>query len=160
MHYKDMEDFEKKLENMGKPETKSVKPPIEIKLAIVNAQRSAVLGLWFIVVPCYFLFCVFMFYYFHMDYGIFGSIFELFSMLDRDPYAWILGPIILIVLPLIAIALNVLAITHFSFDGTEKVLKISIKLRWLNLAILLLSLTIVTIFIVYAFVENIQYQNP
>ena len=153
-----MEDFEKKLENMSKP-AGAVKPPVEIKLAIVNARRSAVLGLWFIVVPCYFLFCVFMFYYFHLEYGVFGSIFELFSMLDKDPYMWLLGPILLIGLPLAAILLNALAITHFSFDRTQQTLGITVKLRWFNLAILLVSVAIVGIFIAYAIVENIHHQN-
>ena len=143
---------------MSKP-AGAIKAPIEIKLAIVNAQRSAVLGLWFILVPCYFLFCVFMFYYFHLEYGVFGSIFELFSILDKDPNMWLLGPILLIGLPLVAILLNALAITHFSFDRSQQTLGITLKLRWFNLAILLLSIAIVGVFITYAIVENIHHQS-
>ncbi len=153
-----MEDFEKKLEDMAKP-TGAVKPPVEIKLAIINAQRSAVLGIWFIIVPCYFLLCVFMYYYFHVEFGIFGSMFEMLLMLDKDPYMWILGPILLIGLPLISIILNALAITHFSFDRNEKILAISIKFRWMNIILLLISFAIVCAFIGYAFVENIQYKT-
>ncbi|MBI1768912.1 MAG: hypothetical protein HY015_09610 [Bacteroidetes bacterium] len=154
-----VEDFEKKLENMGKPEVKSVPPPMEIKLAIVNSQRSAALGIWFIVVPCYFLFCVFMKYYFHFNLGLFDTFIELMASLDKTPGMKFISPILLVGLPLAGIVLNVLAICHFSFDSTDKTLKISIKLRWLNIAILILSLALVGIFMGYAFVENIHHQN-
>jgi hypothetical protein len=149
-----MEDFEKKLENLTKPDG-DVKPPLEIKLAIVNAQRSAVLGVWFTVIPCYFLFCAFMFYFFHLDYGVLGSIFVLFSMLEKNSM-WLVGPVILVALPLISIIFNALAITHFSFDRADRMLRLNIKLRWFNIVILLLSLAIVSLFVAYAFALNIQ----
>ena len=149
-----MEDFETKLENMTKPD-REVKPPIEVKLAIVNAQRSAVLGVWFTLIPCYFLFCAVMFYFFHLDYGVFGSIFALFSMLEKNTM-WLVGPVILVGLPLISIILNALAITHFSFDRANRMLRLNIKLRWFNIINLLLSIAIVRLFIGYAFALNIQ----
>jgi hypothetical protein len=149
-----MKDFEQKLENMTKP-TGLIKPPLEIKLAIVNAQRSAVLGIWFIIAPCYFLLCAFIFYFFHLNYGVFGSIFVLLSKFESN-IVWLVEPIILVGLPLVSIILNSLAITHFSFDRSERMIRLNIKLRWFNLTILLLSILIVSLFIAYAFVLNIH----
>ena len=153
-----MEDFEKKLEKMAKPPG-SVKPPVEIKLAIVNAQRSATLGIWFIAVPCYFLFCVFMKYYFHVNLGLFDTMVEMMSEMDKNPNMKWLSPILLVGLPLIGVALNGLAICHFSLKPDEKFFQISIKLRWLNILVLALSLGLVCIFIGYAIIENIHHKT-
>jgi lantibiotic transport system permease protein len=148
-----MKDFEKQLENMAKP-LGAVESPNEIKLAIVNAQRSATLGIWFIIVPCYFLFCAFLFYFFHLDHGFFGSIFVLLSMLENKAQ-W-MAPIVLVGLPLISFVLNALAISHFSVDRADGMIYVNIRLRWLNIVILLVRIAIVSLFIAYAFILNIH----
>ena len=153
-----MEDFEKRLENMAKP-AGSVQPPKEIKLAIVNAQSSATLGIWFVAVPCYFLFCVFMKYYFHINLGLFDTMVEMMSDLDKNPTMKWLSPILLMGLPLVGVALNGLSICHFSFQPDEKIFQISIKLRWLNIIVLLLSLGLICIFIGYVVIENIHHKT-
>jgi hypothetical protein len=47
-------DFENKMKELKTPRTEGVKPPEGMKLAIVNAQRSATAGASF--VPCLFYF--------------------------------------------------------------------------------------------------------
>ena len=155
-------NFEKKMKNLAKPGVDDVKPPAEIKLAIVNAQRSAAIGIWFIVIPCYFLFCVFMKYYFHINLGLFDAMIELMSDLDKNPMMKFLSPVLIVGLPLVGVVLNALAITHFSFVPATKILQISIKLRWLNLVVLVASLVLVSIFMLYVIVENLHHTqiNP
>jgi hypothetical protein len=151
------EDFEKKMENLKMPGTEALRSPMETKLAIVGAQRSAAMGIWFIAIPCYFLFCVFMKYYFHINLGIFDTMVEMMSDLDKNPTMRFLSPILMVGLPLVGIVLNALAITHFAYLPSSRVLQVSIKVRWVNLAILLLSLGLVAIFVLYAIVENLHH---
>ncbi len=49
-------DFLKKMEGLKKPDVNEVKPSQQFKLVLMNSKKSAALGFWFIVVPCYFLF--------------------------------------------------------------------------------------------------------
>ena len=79
------EDFEKKMEDLKTPRASGVKEPVEIKLAILNAQRSAAMGIWFVVVPCFFIACVFMKYIFHLNLGLLDTFEETISALDRNP---------------------------------------------------------------------------
>lgn len=153
------DEFEKHMENLQKPGADSVKPSIDIKLAVVNPQRSAAIGVWFIAVPCYFLFCIFMKYYFHFNIGIFDIIVEMMSDLDKNPNMWFLSPLLIVVLPLVGVVLNALAITHFSYAPVSRILQISIKLRWMNVLVLLVSLSLVSIFILYAIIENIHHSQ-
>ena len=108
---KEQDEFLKQMENLQVPDI-SPEHPEKVKMAIMNADRSAALGVWLIVVPSYFLLCVFMYYFFHIHTGWFGSMFKMMEGLERTPYIDFLGPIILVVLPIICIIINALAITH------------------------------------------------
>ena len=150
------DDFEKKMENLQKPGAAAVQPPIDLKLAIVSASRSAAIGVWFVVVPCFFIACVVMKYLFHINLGLLDVFEETISALDRSPSSWWIQPVLLMGLPLVSIILNLLSITHFQWQPGSKALVITLKLRWMNLLILFLSLGIVMIFFLYLLTENFQ----
>ena len=57
---KDQEEFLKRMENLKVPDVNPSQHQDMVKMAIMNAGRSAALGLWLVIVPCYFLLCVFM----------------------------------------------------------------------------------------------------
>lgn len=153
------EDFLKKMENLRVP---GINPPAhaeKVKMAIMNAERSAALGVWLVIVPCYFLFCVFMYYFSHVHLGWFAAMFKLMSGLEKTQFIDFLGPILLVVLPIICIVINTLAITHVSiqkFDGKGRQFLLTIKPRLWNVLLILLSLAIVFIFIAYVMTENIS----
>ena len=111
---KEKDEFLKQMENLKVPEVNPNEHPRMVKMAIMNAGRSAALGVWLIVVPCYFLFCVFMYYFSHIRVGTswFAAMFKLMSSLDKTRYIDFLGPIIMVVLPIVCIIINGLAITH------------------------------------------------
>jgi hypothetical protein len=149
-------DFEKKMEGLKAPGTSAISPPVEIKLAIVNAQRSAAMGVWFIVVPAFFIACVFMKYYFHINLGLLDTFEEMMVSLDRNPNTWWIQPVMLIGLPIAGFALNLLAITHFQWDNVTKSITITMKMRWFNLVVLFISACIVAVFLLYLITENFQ----
>ena len=87
------QDFEKKIEEMKTPQVSGVKEPFEIKLAILNAERSAAMGVWFVVVPCFFIACIIMKYLFHLHWGLLDTFEEMISSLDNNPGTWWIQPV-------------------------------------------------------------------
>jgi hypothetical protein len=81
------------------------------------------------------------------------------SDMDKNPTMKWLSPILLVGLPLVGVALNGLAICHFSLKPDENIFQISIKLRWLNIVVLLVSLGLVCIFLGYIIIENIHHKT-
>jgi hypothetical protein len=159
---KDKDEFLKQMENLQVPDVDTAPHQQKVKMTIMNAERSAALGVWLIVVPSYFLFCVFMYYYFHRYMSWFGAMFTLVVSLDKNPYIDFLAPIVLFVLPIVAIIINALAITHVSHQKTTtKVneLNITIKLKLLNLLLIIISLVIIAIFIGFSMTESISIRN-
>jgi len=154
-------EFLKKMENLQVPEVDPSGHAEKVKMTIMNAERSAALGIWLIVVPCYFLFCVFMYYFSHLRVHIswFAAMFKLMEGLEKTRYIDFLGPIILVLLPIVCIVINGLAITHVSikrYEGKQRQFQIVIKPRLWNVVLILISLGILFAFIAYAMTENIS----
>ncbi|MEO8398562.1 MAG: hypothetical protein ABI550_01975 [Ignavibacteriaceae bacterium] len=152
-----MDDFSKKIENLKVPEVNNVNPGNELKKTILNAKKSAAIGIWFIVIPAFFLFCVFMKYYFKADLHIFDVIEEFFASLDHNPATKILTPILFVGLPIAGIIINFLAILHFDFDKTKNELNINLKLKFINISLIVISGIILGIFFLYAVGEYFHH---
>lgn len=162
---KDKDEFLKKMENLKVPEIDPGEHPKMVKMAIMNAERSAALGVWLIVVPCYFLFCVCMYYFFHLKLNWFASMFNLMASLDKNPYLRFLSPILLVILPIVNIIINALSIMHVQYtkmgpeQGKLREFSITIKVKIWNILLILVSLAIVFTFIAYIITENIVVKN-
>ncbi|MCR8557866.1 hypothetical protein KXD93_09450 [Mucilaginibacter sp. BJC16-A38] len=161
----DKDEFLKTMENLQVPDIDPRKHPKVVKMAIMNAERSAALGVWLIVVPCYFLFCVFMYYHFHAHMNWFSAMFALIVSMEKTPYLDFLAPIILVVLPIICIIINVLSIMHVRVDKPDpdqikvREFSVTIKVKIWNIILILLSLAILFAFISFAMTESISLKN-
>jgi hypothetical protein len=159
---KDKDEFLKEMENLQVPGADpSAHHQNSVKMAIMNASRSAALGTWLIAVPCYFLFCVFMYYYSHGQSNWFEAMFNIIISLDDSPWLDFLAPIVLIILPIVCIIINVLAITHVQYQKIGEARKhrefsFTIRIRWWNVLLILLSILIISAFIAFAMTENIS----
>jgi hypothetical protein len=159
---KNRDEFLKKMENLQVPGADPSSHQKAVKMAIMNAERSAALGVWLVIVPCYFLVCVFMYYYFHVNMGWFAAMFTLLSSLENVPYVDFIGPLVLFILPIVCIIINTLSIIHVRvqrFGPSERKfreLNISIKIKLWNILLILLSLIIVGVFISFVMTENIS----
>ncbi|MGN6396621.1 MAG: hypothetical protein ACTHMI_13715 [Mucilaginibacter sp.] len=162
---KEENEFLKKMETLKVPEVNPAQHPGMVKMAIMNAQRSAALGVWLIIVPCYFLLCVLMYYYFHIKAGWFGSMFTLIAGLENIKGMDFFAPVIFLLLPVICIIINALAITHVSFQrmdtdrGKARELNITIKIKMLNIVLILISIAILFAFLSFAMTESISIKN-
>ncbi|MDB5139980.1 MAG: hypothetical protein JWR12_1896 [Mucilaginibacter sp.] len=147
---KDKDEFSKQMENLKVPDAKPGRHQEIIKMTVLNANRSAVMGIWLIVIPSYFLFCVVMEYYFHKNQALVDSMHQLMTGLSNKIYLRSIWAIVLIGMPVLSVILNMLAILHVQHNKMNNELIVTIKIKTLNLLLVFLSLAIITIFMTYA----------
>ena len=162
---KDKDEFLKQMENLQVPDVNPEGHQKIIKMAVLNASRSAALGVWLIAVPCYFLLCVFMYYYFHVKLSWIEAMFNLMSGLDKNPYMRFLSPLVLVFLPIVSIVINALSIIHVQYQkpgpdqGKIREFSITVKVKIWNMLLILISLVIVCVFVGYVIAENITIKK-
>lgn len=150
-------EFLDKMDNLTKPGFENNPPNKMLKLAIVNSKKSAAMGVWFLVVPLYFLLMIFMKYYFNVNLHVIDIFEDFISSLDKSPATKFIAPLFFVGLPIIGVVVNLLSIMFFEYDKEQKRINISIKLKWMNITILLASLGIVSIFMLYLITENMHH---
>jgi hypothetical protein len=152
-------DFTKTLENLEKPEFKNIKPDKNLKLTIISSKKSAAIGFWLLVVPCYFLFMVFVKYFFNINLRVIDIFEDFVASFDKSPVTKFIAPLFFVGLPIAGIIINLLSIMFFEYDKEQKRINISIKLKPLNILLLIISLAVVSIFVIYLITENIHHIN-
>lgn len=146
------------LDNLNVPQFDDLPHAAVIKPAILNARRSATLGFWLVVTPAFFIACVVMKYYFAWNLGIIQNFEDFWIALDRDKFGFWLQPLVLVVAPAAAFAINILSVLNVQYDKIHKELNINLKIRWPNLFLAALSLGILGIFLLYAIGEFFHHQ--
>jgi hypothetical protein len=162
---KDQDEFLKQMENLEVPDVNPSQHQHLVKMAIMNAGRSAALGLWLVIVPCYFLLCVFIYYQFHLNANWFSAMFTTMVQLEKVPYIDYIGPVVLFILPMVCLIINLLSIIHVQVRQLDpdrrkvREMNISIRLKLWNIVLILISLAIMMAFINFAMTENISIKN-
>ena len=150
----DENQFLKKMENLRKPDVNAEASRRQLKLTIMNAKRSAAWGVWFIAIPVLFLASVAIKYLFHWTWGVSDNLIEWMANMDQHAAtAWI-TPVLFVLLPVICALANFLAVLHFMYDKTAKELLVTIKLKWLNIALAVVSVCIIGIILLYGLMET------
>lgn len=150
-------EFITKMNNLKKPDFDNVGSNKKLKLAIINSKKSAAMGVWFLVVPCYFLFMVFMKYYFNINLYLIDIFEDFIASLDKSPLTKFIVPIFFVGFPIAGIVLNLLSIMFFEYVKEQKQINVSIKLKPVNILLILISLTVVSIFVLYLITENLHH---
>ena len=147
-------EFLNKMENLQKPEINAGASQRQIKLALLNTKKSAAWGVWFLVVPLFFFCCVAVKYLFHWNWGIAGGFIEWIARLDHETGTGWLSPVFFVLLPAIGAIVNLLAIIHFVYDKLTRELIITIRIKWLNIILAIISIAIIGVIFLYALTEN------
>jgi hypothetical protein len=147
------EELTKKLETMERPDPSSRLHQKQLKLVLLSARRSSWIGVVLITLPCLFMFGVILKYGFRIDIPLFSALEENMAAVDRTVFRFI-PPLILVGGPLVGLALNLLAVTHFQFDHQQRELQVTVKLKPVNLAIIGVCLFILAMICMYVVVEN------
>jgi lantibiotic transport system permease protein len=146
-------DFLHKMENLKKPEINADASRRQIRVAIMNSKKSAAWGVWLLVIPLLFFTSFIVKEIFNWDLGLFNTIGGWMKSLDKAAQ-WT-SPIIFILLPGIAALVNLLAIMHFVYDRTTRELIVTIKMKWLNIFLVLISALILSVIAVFVVVDNV-----
>ncbi len=150
--------FEEYMDNLKKPTVDVTGHQREFRLTLLDTKKSAWIGVGLLIVPFLFLSGVILKHYLQLDVGIFTSVYQWIGELDRkfgdrSLINWIFR-ILLLFGPMIAIVLNLWAILHVRYDKDQKEIVMSLKLKWLNLIILLISGLVFSVFFLYLLMEN------
>ena len=147
-------DFIKKMEDLKKPEVIADASRRQLKLTIMNARKSARWGILFLVVPFVFFACVVIDKILPMDWAPVDNFANWVAMVDKQPATKWLTPLLFVVLPAIAAVVNLLAIMHFAYDKIAKELLVSIKIKWFNIALAIISIAFLGMVLLYGIVES------
>jgi hypothetical protein len=132
-------NFENKMENLNIPNTDFVKHQETLKIGLTNASKSARIGILFIALPLLLVVLAYLKIRLLVEFNFFNNIEQFVSQdAHSDPFSWIFH-LLLLGLPIVAIIINLLAITHFYIHKPNKELIITIRYRLKNLIVIIVS---------------------
>ena len=135
------ENFEKKLENMTKPEIRALKHEDMLASAIINAKDKSIVGWWWLSVPAFVILMLMMKSVFMSGTTLISNIHEMES---TQKYMSI---IFFLISPLILIIINAFTIKRIHFlSGSPKLVNF-LGTVWYNVLIIILSLLILIIYL-------------
>lgn len=141
------EDVENLLNRMQIPEPEKLVQPRELKIPLLSYRKSSKAGLWLLLIPITFAITIVL----KIELGIQSHLIEgvrnFFAFIDNHAVLTYLVPLIFLGFPIVAMAMNLLAICHFQNNPETKELIITIKKRPLNIAIFLLSFALIIYFL-------------
>ena len=143
--------LEGRLSKIAIPQVTSEAHKRRLKLALLDSRKSAWWGTLLIALPAIFLTAVF------LQYGLgVGPFFEplerfIFAPIRHSGVRWF-EPLLLFVLPLIAVVTNLMSVSHFSVTPLrdEFVITVTVKRRWWNGIVIALGAMIVAVIFLYA----------
>jgi hypothetical protein len=136
-------DFEQKMENLDAPETDFVKHQEMMKISFMSARKSSRIGIIFILIPALVVLVIYLKLHFFLSIDFPATFQNIMAKTDDESYLLWLIPLVFLVLPLLAIIINLLAISHFYINKKTKELIISIRYRIKNIIVLLIGLAII-----------------
>jgi len=149
----DEEKLIKRLEGIERPDLSSATHQRQLKLVLVSAKRSSWTGILLVTLPCLFILGVILKYGFGVGSHLFSSLEEKMAAIDRSFFRFV-PPLLLVGGPLIALALNLLAILHFHIEPSRRELQVTVKLKIINLLIIGICLLILGTIFMYLVAEN------
>ncbi|MDW3649326.1 MAG: hypothetical protein R8P61_19820 [Bacteroidia bacterium] len=160
MEEKDLHNI---LEEMEQPKLDVNAHQNEFRLPLLNTKRSSLAGIILLILPFIFLSGVIFNHYLEIHIPIIGHIYEWITDVDRQfgdnsALNWSIR-LLLLFGPLIAGAINLMAITHIRWEKLEKELIISFKMRWQNVLIIGICFFIFSIFFTYLTFSNLAHTS-
>ena len=152
-------ELHKLLEEMEQPNLDVHAHQKEFRLTLLNTKRSSLAGIILLILPFIFLSGVVFNHYLEIHIPIIGHIYEWITDMDRQfgdnsALNWIVR-LSLLFGPLIAGAINLMAITHIRWEKVQKELIISFKMCWQNVLIIGICFFIFSIFFTYLTFANL-----
>ncbi len=154
----DEKEFMSQMENLKKPEIQVSASQRQIRLALLSTKKTAWWGVWILMIPIFFFCCVAIKYLFGWNWGVSNNFIEWMAKLDQQKSTGWITPALFVLLPGISAIINLLAIMHFTYDKLVNQLIVTIKLRWLNIILALVSIAVIAFVLFYAITENAHHR--
>lgn len=149
----DDETLSKELENINAPEISAPAHQRHLKLTLLNASRSSSIGALLVVLPCIFIFGIFLKYQLRLRAPWLSAVEEWMARIDHTSL-WFIPPMLLVGAPLLALAVNLLALMHVQIDRVRRELQMTIKLKLANLCVCAVSVMILVAAFVHIIAER------
>jgi|GEM_PF-3515644 len=143
-----------RLDPLRRPEPTAPALKRELKLALLGARASSRLGLALVALPALFVFGVIVRYGFGLPVPGFDALERLVGWMEHQPYLPLLSPLVVAGAPLLALALNLLAILHVEWNRPRHELVLTLRPRWANLAVCALSSLVLAMVFVHLVAER------
>lgn len=124
-----------------------------LKLTLLSATRSSRIGVLMVGLPCIFIFGIFLKYQLRWHVGWLTAVEEWMSRMDHT-LLWFVVPLLLVGAPLLALALNLLALMHVKLDRTRRELQITLRLKIASLLVCLVSVIILAAVFIHVIGER------
>src|SRR6266404_8649475 len=122
----DEERLRRKLENVSRPEIAAPAHQRQLKLTLLNASKSSVVGAFLVAIPCVFIFGIFLKYQLRIRTGWISAVEQWMLGIDHT-WLWFIPPTLLVGAPLLALAINLLALVHVRLISARCELQITLK---------------------------------
>ncbi len=152
------DNMEEIMEELEQPSFDVGRHQQEFRLTLLNTRRSATIGAILLILPLLFFSGVTFKHYLGMDFGILTSVYSWVGELDQkygdsSVINWIIRSLLLLGPP-VAIGINLLAILHVHYEKPRREIVMSLKVKWLNLGIIIICTFIFLTFFFYLILEN------
>jgi hypothetical protein len=151
MDNKKTEDY---LRNLEKPTPPMTVQKDVLKVTLMNARKSSVIGFILVALPAILISLFFIQHLLNLNLGFTKWIYRGASSLPNNAKA-ILFFIFLVGFPLIAIVINTLSITYFRYNKIKKEFDITIKIRWWNIIITIAGAVLATFYILHLLADSL-----
>ena len=151
-------DFHSRMEKLQKPSVNPEAAERQFKLMLMNTRKSAIWGIWLILIPFLFLLANVLKETFGWNWGISNAFIEFVARLDQQTSTSWLTPVIFVLLPGIAIIINILAIVHFTYNKSSRELTITIKMNWKNIILIKITLLMLAVMALYIVSEHAAHK--
>jgi hypothetical protein len=143
-------------ENMSVPNP-TIQPDERLKLTLLSTRQSSLIGIALVAAPAVFLFSMVMKHELGIDLHVFALIGRFFESFDKHPLTrhWF-SPLVFGLLPLAAVAINVLSILHVAYSRERRLLTLTIKVKALNLLAVLFAGAVLGAVFAYQFAETFR----
>ncbi|MCH7512551.1 MAG: hypothetical protein IH947_01190 [Bacteroidetes bacterium] len=152
-----MKKLKRKMENLTIPNIKSNATKEVLKITLLNSRKSAHLGVLLLLLPFLFFFGNVAKYNLGIDLDFINLFLGWIISLDTVPVVNWLIRFILLGGPILAILFNLFAIMHMYTNHETHEFIITLKLKWVNIAIIILCGLILLLFFTYLVVENMNH---
>jgi len=151
-------DFHSRMERLQKPTVNPEAAERQFKLMLMNTRKSAIWGIWLILIPFLFLLANILKETFGWNWGISNGFIEFVARLDKQTSTSWLTPVIFVLLPSIAIIINFLAIAHFAYNKSSRELALTVKLSWKNIILIGITMLMLAVMALYLVSEHAAHR--